>query len=183
MLVRYFILICALATGWGAVALAQGSDRVTDAIGLLEAGVICAPPSIGTREAPDTVAGTTHVIEDVPPFVSTGRVVPAVLGIGFGVRAGMAGDVGQDGVTMTVTHPSFAQSGATEQSFTTYIGPQDTPGVTFYQFDYGYELALGEWVMTASVGDVMLYEVTFTVVSPTALPQLADVCGYEDLLS
>lgn len=183
MILRSLILTCALAIGWGATVLAQSTDRISEAIGFLEAGVICAPPSIGTREAPDTVAGTTHVIEDAPPFVSTGRVVPAALGIGFGVRSGMAGVLGQDGVVMTVTHPPFAQSGATRQSFETYIGPQDTPAVTFYQFDYPYEMALGEWVMSASVEGVPLYEVTFTVVPPAALPQLAEVCGYQDLLS
>jgi hypothetical protein len=37
--------------------------------------------------------------------------------------------------------------------------------------------------MTATVGAVTLYETTFTVVPPQALPQLAGACGYLDLLS
>jgi len=109
--------------------------------------------------------------------------VPAVLGIGFGVRAGIAGPVGIDNVIMQVTHPPFTGTGATQQSFATSIGAEETPGVTFYQFDYGYELALGEWIMTAVSGEEVLYEVTFNVVPPSALPELADVCGYIDLLS
>lgn len=151
-------------------------------LGFFEAGVLCAQNGGEVREAPDTVAGTTHVVDDVPPFVSTGRAVPAVIGIGFGVRSGLVGDLGQDGVTMTVTHPPFAGNGATEQSFLTRVGAQDTPGITFYQFDYGYELALGEWSMTASVGSTILYKVDFVVVPPSALPELAVVCGYQDLI-
>jgi len=155
MKMRVLISLCALAFGWGAIVLAQAADQLSEEIGFFESGVICAPLSIGTRDAPDTVAGTTHVIEDAPPFVSNGRVVPAVLGIGFGVRAGMSST----------------------------IGHEDAPGVTFYQFDYGYELAIGEWVMMAIADETVLYEVTFNVVPPSALPELADVCGYIDLLS
>lgn len=151
-------------------------------IGFLEAGVLCAQEGGAVREAPDTVAGTTHVVEEAPAFISTGRAVPAVLGVGFGVRSGVLGDLGVEDVTMTVTHPAFAGSGATEQSFLTRVGTQNSPGITFYQFDYGYELALGEWTMTASVGSTVLYDITFTVVPPSALPELAEACGFTHLI-
>ena len=185
MMMRCFLLSSALAISGGAVVFAQADDFKSPLLGFYDAGVLCAQDATVVRDAPDTVAGTTHVIEDAPPFVSKGRIVPAVIGIGFGVRAGLVGDVGQDGVAMRVTHPALSGggNGATEQSFMTNIGSELSPGVTFYQFDYDYELALGDWTMTASVGDVTLYETTFTVVSPRALPELAGVCGYLDLLS
>lgn len=151
-------------------------------IGFFDAGVLCGQDGGERREAPDTLAGSTFVIEDTPPFVSKGRLVPAVLGIGFGVRAALASDLGQDSVLMSITHPPLADSGTTRQSFTTYIGPKDVPSITLYQFDYPYEMALGDWTMTASYGGVTLYESTFTVVPPAALPELAGVCGYLDLL-
>lgn len=163
--------------------MAQNGEFVSDRIGLFEAGVICAPETVETREAPDTVSGTTNVITELPPFVSRGRVVPAVIGIGFGARSGMASVLGQDGVVMEVTHPPFAGSGATQQSFVTSIGSQTDPSITFYQFDYPYELALGDWTMTARLGDEVLYQTTFTVVPPQLLPELAGACGYLDLLS
>ncbi|AGI66069.1 hypothetical protein OAN307_c03100 [Octadecabacter antarcticus 307] len=179
--------LCLGAT-WGATVLVAEDDLVSPdftspMVGFFEAGVICAQPSDGARDAPDTIAGSTHVIEDAPPFVSKGRAVPAVLGIGFGVRSGLVSEFGQDGVLMTITHPPLDGSGVTEQSFTTNIGSNVDPSVTFYQFDFGYELALGEWVMTASLNGYPIYETTFTVVSPSALPELAGVCGYLDLLS
>ena len=177
------IVCSALSIAWGVAVWADGDDFVSPLVGFFEGGVLCAQDSGVVRDAPDTVAGTTHVVQEAPAFVSNGRLVPAVLGIGFGVRSGIASEFGQEGVLMKVTHPAFEGSGASQQSFTTYIGPQSDPGVTFYRFDYGYELALGDWTMSASYNGVKLYETTFTVVAPSALPELADVCGYLDLIS
>lgn len=182
MLMRTTIVTSALSIAWGVAVWGQAGDFVSPLIGSFEAGVLCAQDSGVVREAPDTVSGTTHVVEEAPPFVSNGRVVPAVIGIGFGVKSGLAADFPLEGVTMTVTHPPFAGSGATQQSFETLIRTEDDPGITFYQFDYGYELALGEWTMMARAGGVTLYEATFTVVPPSALPELAGVCGYLDLI-
>lgn len=182
MNMRITFFYSALAIGWGVCASAQTDEFKSPMLGFFEAGVLCAQDGGTVRDAPDTVAGTTHVVTDAPPFVSTGRAVPAVTGIGFGVRSGLIGTFAQDGVVMSITHPPFAGSGTTEQSFITQIGPKGSPGITFYQFDYGYELALGDWTMTATTGGIVLYEVTFTVVPPSALPELADVCGYQDLL-
>jgi hypothetical protein len=183
MKLPFKILTNALALFGGVSVSAQEGDFVSPMLGFYEGGVICAQESVTTREAPDTVAGSTNVVEDAPPFVSEGRLVPAVLGIGFGVRAGLKDDLGQDGVTMTVTHPPLTGSGVTQQSFITSLGSKDSPGITFYQFDYPYELMLGEWTMTATVGDLVLYETKFTVVPPQTLPHLAGACGYLDLLS
>ncbi len=182
MMMRHIFLSSALAIGWGVCGSAQTAEFQSPLLGFYEAGVLCAQEGGEERTAPGTVAGTTHVIADAPPFVSNGRMVPAVIGIGFGVRAGLAGGFDQDGVVMTVTHPPFEGSGATTQSFTTHLRSDAAPGVTFYQFDYRYELALGDWTMKASYGGVTFYETTFTVVPPSALPELADACNYLDLI-
>ena len=183
MTMQSTFIVSALSIAWGVCVSAAEEDFVSPMIELFEAGIVCAQEGGAVRMAPDTLAGTTYVVEDAPQFVSTDRLVPGVLGIGFGVRSGLASDFGQDGVLMTVTHPPLEGSGVTQQSFTTIVGSRDAPNFTFYQFDYGYELALGDWTMTASYGGVTLYEATFTVVPPSALPELAGVCGYLDLLS
>jgi len=183
MTTRTLHIISALSMTWGAVASAAPDDFISPLIGSLEAGVLCAQDSGIARDAPDTVAGTTHIVENAPPFISTGRVVPAVIGVGFGVKSSVMMDGGLDTVRMTVTHPPLFGSGATEQSFITSIGAQGAPGITFYQFDYDYELALGDWTMTASAGGMTLYQQTFTVVAPSLLPELAGLCGYSDYLS
>lgn len=163
----------------------DGADAefVSPLLGTFEAGIFCAPEPMGERDAPGTVAGTTHIVDEPPAFASHGRLVPAVLGVGFGAVAGLKGAFGVDGVTMQVTHPPFPGFDATEQSFETWIGPAANPGITFYQFDYGYELAVGDWVMEAWAGEELLYRLTFTVVPPEMLPELAGICGYEHLLS
>lgn len=148
----------------------------------LEAGVVCPPPAVGTAPAPGTVAGTTHIIEEEPPFVSTARRVPAVIGIGFGIKALAADDVGMEGVTVIVTHPPMGADQIQTQQFGTRISGV-SPSITFYQFDYDYELITGQWKMVAIRENRVLYSVTFDVVPASAVPELASVCGYQDLLS
>lgn len=185
MIMRTTFLACALMICGGVRVSAQDGDFVSPMLGFYEAGVLCAHDGGTLRKAPDTIAGSTHVVDDAPPFVSNGALVPAVIGIGFGVRAGLLGDLEDDGVVMRITHPALPGdgNGVTSQSFVTSIGSETSPSMTFYQFDYDYELALGDWTMSASVNGVTLYQTTFSVVSPATLPQLAEVCGYLDLLS
>ena len=160
---------------------AQAPDTVSDRLAYFETGVICPPPSVGTVPAPGTVAGTTHLIEDEPPFVSTGTRVPAVIGIGFGAKA-QAKAFGLTEVDVQVTHPAMGPDGATRQSFRTRIDATE-PSLTFYQFDFDYELVEGLWQIEALKDGETLYRATFEVVPAQDLPALARVCGFEHLLS
>ena len=176
---RLAVVLCLAALP----VLAQSTqETVSDRIASFETGVICAPEAIGTRPAPDTVAGTTHVIEVEPPFVSTDNRVPAVLGIGFGIKAMAVGYDGIDDVTMRITHPPMGDGGVTSQTYGSRISGLD-PSLTFYQFDFDYELLEGTWQMEAYARGTLLYRTTFEVVAPRKLPELASVCGYENLLS
>ena len=161
---------------------AAATGSVSPDIISLEAGIVCPPVSIGSTPAPGTVAGTTHIIEKEPPFVSNARRVPAVLGIGFGVKSQTDVVGGLDGVTWVVSHPSMGGDNVETQNFVTRISDLK-PSFKFYQFDYAYELLPGPWQMTAMRGENILYQVNFDVVPPEAVPELARVCGYLDLLS
>jgi hypothetical protein len=163
-------------------ACAAPDTFVSPAIGALESGVICPPPSVGDAPAPGTVAGVTHLVNEDPPFVSMSRRVPAVLGIGFGVKTLTADILGLSDVTMTVTHPPMGKDGATQQSFLTRIDG-GTPSLTFYQFDFAYELVQGTWEMEAVKDGEVLYRTTFDIVAPKDAPELARICGFEELLS
>ncbi|MFQ1701195.1 DUF3859 domain-containing protein [Loktanella agnita] len=162
-------------------ALAETPQK-TDPIASIEAGVICAPDAVGTAPAPNTLAGETHIIDINPPFVSHSRRVPAVLGIGFGVKTLAAQPDGLGEVTVIVTHPPMGDAAVELQSFASSIGGLD-PSLTFYQFDYAYELVPGTWEMAAMRGSDVLYKVSFDVLPPALVPELAAVCGYLDLLS
>lgn len=159
-----------------------GPDKSDQSIVSLESGVICAPPSTGEAAAPNTVAGTTHIIDKAPPFVSTQNRVPAVLGLGFGVKSQSETLGGESGVTMTIRHPPMGPNGVTQQTYDTRIS-DITPSITFYQFDFDYELLPGHWQMEAVKAGRVLFRTSFTVVRPNAIPELASLCGFEELLS
>ena len=165
-----------------ATAQAPLPDTISPLMEQVEAGVICAPDSMAVREAPGTIAGTTHVIDEEPPFVAITRRVPAVLGIGFGIKAVTADVNGLQDVLMTVTHPPMGTSNATEQTFLTTIRGTD-PSLTFYQFDFDYELLPGIWQLEATFGSDVLYRTTFEVLPPEQVPELAEICGFTDLFS
>ena len=171
-----------LALVLATAAVAQTADYVGPSIGSMETGIFCGPEVVGHEPAPDTVAGVTNIIEGDPPFISRSRQVPAVLGMGFGIKA-QAKALDQFDVLMTVTHPPMGDRALTRQSYYTSVAASDR-SLTSYQFDYDYELVEGDWTFEATnaAGEV-LYRVTFTVVPPEAVPQLAAACGYEDLLS
>jgi len=165
-----------------AVLAQTGPDKLGAKIASFEAGVICAPPTTGVRKAPGTVAGTTSLIAVDPPFVSTKRRVPAVIGIGFGVKARALDIAGIEGVSIVISHPPMGDQGTQVQSFESRISGLD-PSLTFYQFDFDYELVTGLWQMQAMQGDTVLYRTTFEVLPPSQVPELATICGFEEQLS
>ena len=157
-------------------------DKTASDVASFETGVICAPLTVGEAEAPGTVAGTTHIIEEEPPFVSLNNRVPAVLGIGFGAKTMVDDFAGIDDVTMTITHPPMGPGKATSQTYQSRISGID-PSLTFYQFDFDYELLPGIWQMQAEKDGRVIYRTTFEVLPPEQVPELATICGFENLLS
>ena len=83
---------------------------------------------------------------------------------------------------MVVTHPAMGAQKIETQTYGTFISSLSS-SLTFYQFDYNYELLPGIWNMTAMQGETVLYSVNFEVLPPEQVPELASVCGFESLLS
>jgi hypothetical protein len=171
-----------LALVFPTLAFAQSTqDKISPVMRSVEAGIICAPPSAGEAEAPGTVAGTTHLISEEPPFVSKTRRVPALLGVGFGIKSQTLDIDGISDVVMTISHPPMGPTGAKSQTFTSTIRGTD-PSLTFYQFDFDYELLPGTWQMQASKDGAILYRTTFEVLPANQVPELAHICGFAELL-
>ena len=148
----------------------------------LQAGVICAPDSVGFREAPGTITGRSHIIEAMPEFVSLDQIVPSVIGVGFGIRMQAVAGTPTMPVTVTLRHPPMGSDGTQQQTFTSAISG-DGPTIAFFQFDHDYERVEGQWSFEARDGDQLIYRAVFQVVPPQDIPQLADICNYRDLLS
>lgn len=177
---RYLSFLTLFLACSPALAGAEPGDVVADVIGYFDAGIICSPEPLSTLPAPDTLAGTVNIIEGIPPFVSTSRIVPGLVGVGFGVvRSVISPDPFE--VTVIVRHPPMGADGVIEQSYSTLIG-QD-PGVSLYDFEYPHEIVPGAWSIAATDGEQLLFEAHFTVVPPAKVPELAAICGYEALLS
>lgn len=160
---------------------AQEPDQLGDNISRFSAGIFCAPEVIGENPAPDTLAGVTNIIAEQPEFVSLSRSVPAVLGLGFGVISSVKAPTEQE-VLIIVTHPPMRSDGLTRQSYSRIYVP-GVESFTMYQFDYEYELVIGRWTITATDGERLLFRAGFDVTAPEFAPELADYCGYRELLS
>jgi len=162
-------------------AVAQDGVFLSDQVAALTAGLFCAPPEGERRPAPDTMAGWVHVPDDPVQMVAEGRVAPAVLGQGFGVRFALNADAPVM-TRYTVTHPPMPPSGITAQSWDGLVRPGMTDTV-FFQFDVPEELQPGPWTFSATADGLELFHVAFTVRPAADLPGLADLCRGGALLS
>lgn len=151
-------------------------------ISSVEVGIFCPAPPVGSAPAPRTIAGATHIIAEEPRFAALGAQVPAVIGMGFGVKSQAADPDGLGAITMVLTHPPMGEGQITLQQFQTRISGQES-SLTMYQFDYPYELVEGIWMFTALQGERALFSASFEVVDAEDLPELARLCQFADLLS
>ena len=176
-ILNLLILCTALLAQPATAQLAKSS-----AISWIEAGIICASDTGEYREAPGTISGRAHAPTEEPPFVSNSQVVPAVRGVGLGVKARSDATIGMLPIEMILTHPPMGEDGITRQTFVSLITP-DRNAIIFFQFDHDYELVTGPWSFTAMRDGQTVFRANFQVVSPDEMPDLADTCDYRDLLS
>lgn len=138
----------------------------------LDFGVFCAWQQMDRAPAPGTETGWIHVPLDEIDFTWQGQqIVPAVIGLGFGIKAtgarGFATAVGE----VRVYRPGRALP-ETWASDITDFGPT----LAFFRFDRSDELIPGRWVIEGWDRDRLLYRVEFDVVPPAALPGIASAC-------
>lgn len=176
---RGAVFLAALALSAAAVLAQDGGDSVSREIARFSAGVVCSPPSSQREEAPGTSAGYVDIVESYPPFATTTRRVPAMLGVSFGVRY-QAKSRDYIDADLIVTHPPM-ETGATTQQWQTNIWAEGESG-SYFGFDFDYELVEGPWTIEAQADGVVLFRARFEVVAPGAVPELASICGFEHLL-
>jgi hypothetical protein len=142
-------------------------------IATLEAGVFCALQTMDQMPAPGTESGWIHVPTTEIRFHWPDRqVVPAALGLAFGVRAmGRAGWISTD-AEARVTRPGRTTPEVWDTGFS-----DAGASLAFFRFDTPDELLPGLWVMEAWDGDIQLYRVEFEVVPASTLPEIVDACG------
>lgn len=171
------ILSAALATLPRTAAAEAGATPMPPAkseqIARLDLGVFCAYQSMDRAPAPGTEAGWIHVPKDDVSFHwEDQQVVPAVIGMAFGIKAtgakGWETEVGEARVYRPGRKtPEMWASDISEHGGT----------LAFFRFDRPDELVPGTWVIEGWDRDQMLYRVEFRVVPPEAMPEIAGACG------
>jgi hypothetical protein len=138
----------------------------------LQVGVFCALQAMHQRPAPGTLSGWIHVPDSVIDFHwPDTQIVPAAIGLAFGVKSQMAPGVFASG-EMRVFRPGSTTPETWDSTFSD-TGTQ----FAFFRFDHADELLPGLWRFEAWSGDEQLYTVEFEVVPAAALPDIAQACG------
>lgn len=131
-------------------------------------GAFCAVEIVGEEVAEGTLSGTINLVDGPPEFYAAGPVVPAQIGIGFGIHLDVDPDFAGH-ATVTTTHPPMGTSGITSQTWqTTY-----TAGNLAYNgftFEFDYELVVGPWTISAEADGREIYFAEFDVVDPMFAP-------------
>jgi len=168
----------------GTPILADAQIYIDNAkISEFEYGLVCDLVISGSEPAPDTDVGEINIIGSDFNFTTNGTIVPAILGLSFGVKLRMHhGDEAND-VVIKVKHPPLKNTGTTEQSWITTL---DSEGLStqLYTFDLPSELVTGDWTISAYKDDTLLYSVVFNVIEPQHAPvYLKQLCKGLDLYS
>ena len=163
-------LILALAAG---PALADPTPpQPGPLVATLKVGVFCALQAMDQRPAPGTLSGWIHVPDGMIDFHWPDRqVVPAAIGLAFGVKAQMVPGVFAQG-EMRVYRPGSATPETWESGFSD-IDEQ----FAFFRFDREDELIAGIWRFEAWEGETRLYATEFEVVPAATLPEIVNACG------
>jgi hypothetical protein len=139
----------------------------------LEVGVFCSLHAMNQRPAPGTLSGWIHVPEGEITFHWPDRqVVPAQLGIAFGVRAQLVPGAVVAFGEMRVWRPGGDRPEVWDSAFGDMGG-----SVNFFRFDHEHELIPGLWRFEAWDGATQLFAAEFEVVPAAALPEIAQACG------
>lgn len=155
---------------------APGAQAIHDPTRLsVEFGAFCQQRSVGEMPAPDTAAAKIDLLPGTPDIRWPTPVIPAMPGISFGVRTEAVGDAVFYPVLIELTHPPFAVSGVTRQSYVTELGGAE-PSINAYSFDLLEEMVHGRWTFRAYHNGDILYEVGFDVVDPSLAPGVGRDC-------
>lgn len=169
-------LLCAFLALAPAALAGPGAEPVppllSEGIARLEFGVFCAWQQMDRAPAPGTETGWIHVPLDQIDFTWAGQqVVPAVIGMGFGIKA-----TGAPGFATAVGETRVFRPGRAEPEAWASDISEIGPTLAFFRFDRPEELIPGTWAIEGWDRGNRLYRVEFEVVPATALPGLAGAC-------
>jgi hypothetical protein len=164
-----------VAVGLAAMLPAPDATAETIAPGVqdFEFGFFCATEPLSQRPASGTISGVVNNVDGSPRFVRLGPMVPARLGIGFGVNAQVLPQY--EGPVLAVTlHPPMGPNRVTRETFDANLSSAE-PSYLGFSFEHAYELVPGPWTLSAEANGRVIYSVDFLVVDPKSMPDVT--CG------
>ena len=173
---RMIGLAVAVTLPWPILAQDLPNPFKSDVIDSLVYGVYCAEGPIDLEEAPDTAAGVVNIVPGIPEMRAVTTLVPAQIGIGFGVVVEARDGLFLDPATVTITHPPYPDTGIEVERWITSIDG-DGPGLIGFSFEVESELVTGPWTFEAEHQGDLIFRIDFEVVPPALLPDLAQGCS------
>lgn len=136
-------------------------------------GVFCALQAMDRQPAPGTLSGWMHVPRDAVAFHwPDTRILPAELGLAFGVRAQLVpGRIIPD-AEIRVFRPGRSTTEIWHSTLT-----DSDQGLAFFRFDTADEQISGIWTFEAWAEGTRLYQVVFEVVPAGSLAKISGACG------
>ncbi len=176
MLARLLVVVLLLIPSTLAAQSNASNPRIGPAISELIYGAYCAQEPEREDPAPETATGTINIVPALPDFAFRTKIIPAEIGIGFGVLAQTQPGLALGPVTVTVTHPPYPDTGIEVERWQTDIDDL-SPSLMGFSFDNANELLLGEWTFSAhTVDGEELFHMSFEVVAPELMPQVISSC-------
>jgi hypothetical protein len=175
--IRAAALLLALIAGPALAQLEAGPNpRVSPQIAEFAYGIYCPEPPERLEAAPGTAAGVVNIVDTIPEIEHAQTIIPAALGVGFGVVLQAGPEAVFDPVIVTITHPPYPDSGIEVEQWVTSVDGL-SPGLIGFSFELRSELVVGPWTFTGLYGDEELFHIAFEVVPPGLMPDISDLCA------
>jgi len=157
----------------GAVLAEPALPVAGPAVEEIKVGIFCALQSMAQQPAPGTLSGWIRVPDGEIDFHWPDRqVVPATLGLAFGVKARLT-----PGLQVTQGEMRVFRPGSTVPEYWATAFSDVEHSISFFRFDDESELITGIWRFEGWDGRTLLFSVDFEVVPAAALPTIVDACG------
>ncbi|MBY5973980.1 DUF3859 domain-containing protein [Ferrimonas balearica] len=158
----------------GPAAAQTDPDMIAPPLEMDEAGIYCPADHVSKEPAPNTESGYILLTEGNPELALTSRVVPAYIGISFGIRIRLAPGTEPGPYLFTVRHPPIGPRQVTVESWDPALSANW--GVRSFNFEFDREMVPGTWTFEVSRGDETLLRQSFEVVPAMQAPAAIDIC-------
>lgn len=168
-------LIAALLTTSAAASAQETGGFVRHPLSDMQFGVHCDVAKNGSREEPGTVSGIINLIDQHQTVDVVTQMVPAELGISFGIGAWLDPESEPLLLEVVVQHPPMGENG---QEVEVWFAPLDPgePAVNLFTFEKPFEMVEGPWRFQLRKDEEVLLEQNFLVTPPGTVPAVQKAC-------